>query len=66
MALQMRTIGGTLGEFFGDVGAAVGDVAGGIGATVGKIKNLSSKLKKPKRHKVKEAKTNVSKDTDEY
>ena len=66
MALQMRTIGGTLGEFFGGVGAAVGEVAGGVGATVGKIKNLSSKLKKPKRHKVKEAKTNVSKDTSEY
>ena len=73
MALQMRTIGGTLGEFFGDVGAAVGEVVEAVGKgaeavseAVGKGAEKIKKLKKPKKPKVKEAKTNVSKNTSEY
>ena len=85
MALQMKTIGGTLGEFFGDIGAVVGGVVGsvggvgatvgvtvgeavgkGVGGAVGKGAEKIKKLKKPKRHKVKEAKTNVTKDSSEY
>ena len=62
MPLQMKV----LGEFFSK---AVGEAAGKAGATIGKsaekIKNLSSKLKRTKGPKVKEAKTNVSKEAEE-